>query len=152
MAELLKWVRAQEELYNKRGSWSKAATFQDVRLKIEELGVLATRDNGSGIRKAKCFDCGIPYPFGLDLVLPDNQWNYIFPEGKGEGGGLLCPSCIAKRASKNPDSTVILAWIDRIDWAVPYPQVQPTSTADTAPAEEDGLDADGYHIHDRSFP
>ena len=69
---------------------------------------------------AKCFDCKAPYPFGLDLVLPDRQWDYIFPEGRGEGGGLLCPSCIAKRASKNPDSTVILAWIDRIDWAVPY--------------------------------
>lgn len=67
-----------------------------------------------------CYDCGFEYPFGLDLVLPDKQWNWIFPEGNGEG--LLCPNCIAKRSEKVGASTVILSWIDRIDWAVSRPK------------------------------
>ena len=70
--------------------------------------------------KAACYDCGIKYPFGLDLILPDRQWNHIFPEGNGEG--LLCPNCIAKRANKIKDSTAILAWIDRIDWSGKRPK------------------------------
>lgn len=69
-----------------------------------------------------CFDCGENYPFGLDMILPDSQWNHIFPEGKGEGGGLLCPTCICKRAAKLKDSTVVLCWIDRIDWAGERPK------------------------------
>ncbi len=70
--------------------------------------------------KSGCYDCGLKYPFGLDLVLPDRQWNWIFPEGNGEG--LLCPNCIAKRAEKVGSSTVILSWIDRIDCAVARPK------------------------------
>lgn len=31
----------------------------------------------SKIKKAYCEDCGIKYPFGLDLILPDQQWNWI---------------------------------------------------------------------------
>lgn len=73
-----------------------------------------------GKLKAFCYDCGLEYPFGLDLILPDEQWNWIFPEGNGEG--LLCPNCIAIRAEKVGASTVILSWIDRIDWTVPRPK------------------------------
>lgn len=69
---------------------------------------------------AACFDCGIPYPFGLDLVLPDQQWKHLFPEK--DGNGLLCPNCICKRAHELKGSTVVLAWIDRIDWSAPRPE------------------------------
>ena len=59
-----------------------------------------------------CRDCGVPYSgLGLDLVLPDQQWKKICPEG-----GILCPNCICKRAAKF-DRTAVLAWIDRIDYA-----------------------------------
>ena len=67
--------------------------------------------------RAKCFDCHAPYPFGLDLILPDQQWIWLFPQGDG----LLCPTCICKRAQELCGSTVVLAWIDRIDWSAPRP-------------------------------
>ena len=65
MAELVAWVRAQEESYNKRGSWSKAAAFQDVRLKIEEIGIdsLGAEQAPVGCEGKTCADClclGVP--------------------------------------------------------------------------------------------
>ena len=59
---------------------------------------------------ASCIDCGTPYPFGLDVVLPDQQWKWICPTD-----GLLCANCIARRAVELKGSTVLLAWIDCID-------------------------------------
>lgn len=60
-----------------------------------------------------CLDCGLPYAeMGLDLVLPDQQWAAICPEG-----GVLCANCICKRASRY-GGTAMLAWVDRIDYAV----------------------------------
>lgn len=46
-----------------------------------------------------CFDCGREYgdEHGFpDLIVPDDVWLRISP--KGDFGGLLCPSCICKRA------------------------------------------------------
>ena len=61
------------------------------------------------LKRLSCIDCKTPYTeFGLDLVIPDQQWEYICP-----GGGVLCPNCICKRAEKL-GGTVILAWVDRI--------------------------------------
>lgn len=60
----------------------------------------------------RCRDCGVPYSeLGLDLVLPDQQWKAICPEG-----GILCPNCIAKRASE-VGGTALLCWINNLDWA-----------------------------------
>lgn len=60
-----------------------------------------------------CRDCKIPYSgLGLDLVLPDQQWNKIAPDG-----GILCPNCICKRAEKF-GGTAVLAWINRIDYSI----------------------------------
>lgn len=59
------------------------------------------------LQKARCIDCGLPYEeFPLDVVLPDADWLKIHPEGSG---GLLCASCIAKRAAELPDSIVLYA-------------------------------------------
>lgn len=48
--------------------------------------------------EARCVDClrryGHEHGFP-DLVIPDSAWEKISP--KGNGGGLLCPSCICKR-------------------------------------------------------
>lgn len=61
-----------------------------------------------------CKDCGISYlELGLDMVLPDQQWNHIFPEKTG----ILCPNCICKRASQF-GGTAVLAWIDQIDYSI----------------------------------
>lgn len=59
-----------------------------------------------------CRDCGTPYgALGLDLVLPDQQWNRLAPDG-----GILCANCICHRA-RTHGGTVILGWIDQIDHA-----------------------------------
>ena len=45
-----------------------------------------------------CVDCGRHYgnEYGFpDLVLPNEVWAAISP--RGDGGGMLCPSCICKR-------------------------------------------------------
>ncbi|MGX8701535.1 hypothetical protein [Caproiciproducens sp.] len=48
--------------------------------------------------KAKCYDCGMPYggTNWVDLTLPNDQWDLVFPEHEG----LLCANCIVKRAAK----------------------------------------------------
>lgn len=43
----------------------------------------------------KCQDCGNKYD--IDLMIPDELWVQIKPEGKSNWGGLLCGSCIMKR-------------------------------------------------------
>jgi hypothetical protein len=46
-----------------------------------------------------CYDCGRPYgdEHGFpDLVVPHPVWTIISPTG--DEGGLLCPSCMCKRA------------------------------------------------------
>lgn len=45
-----------------------------------------------------CYDCGRQYgdEFGFpDLILPDEVWQAIAPDGHGHG--ILCPSCICRR-------------------------------------------------------
>lgn len=60
---------------------------------------------------AKCADCGLPYlQFGMDLILPDQQWKQIAPEG-----GLLCPTCICRRAAKF-EGTAVLGWINNLNY------------------------------------
>ncbi len=48
-----------------------------------------------GWYEARCRDCGMHYSsFGMDIVLPDDQWARIAEDG----AGLLCGTCIARRA------------------------------------------------------
>ena len=68
-----------------------------------------TDENGD----VRCNDCGILYrELGNDLVLPDQQWNAICPEG-----GVLCANCICKRAREH-GGTALLAWVDNMDYAI----------------------------------
>ena len=49
--------------------------------------------------QACCMDCGRKYgdEFGFpDLVVPHDIWAKISPTG--DSGGLLCPSCMCRRA------------------------------------------------------
>lgn len=53
----------------------------------------------AGTQEATCHDCARPYgdEFGFpDLVVSDETWKRISPSG--DEGGLLCPSCLCKRA------------------------------------------------------
>jgi len=58
----------------------------------------------------QCMDCDLAYSnFPLDMMLPDEQWLMIHPEGLD---GLLCAQCIVSRAAKLPHATVVMARID----------------------------------------
>lgn len=59
--------------------------------------------------KAACIDCGRAYSeFGVDLTLPDDQWKLIHP---GDDG-LLCASCIARRAAQLPGIIALRCRLD----------------------------------------
>ena len=54
----------------------------------------------------RCKDCEITYDnHGLDMVLPRSQWALI-NDGDPDAGGVLCGTCIARRASRVPGATV----------------------------------------------
>ena len=56
-----------------------------------------------------CRECGLPYEeHGLDITLPDEQWLMIHPQD----GGVLCGTCIAKRAERLPRAIAIRAYIE----------------------------------------
>ena len=40
----------------------------------------------------KCQRCGDQYK--VDVIVPDEIWEKIAPEGKSESGGMLCGKCI----------------------------------------------------------
>ena len=57
---------------------------------------------------ARCLDCGKPYEdFPLDVVLPDDQWERVCPEG-----GVLCAACLVKRAANLPRVLVMRATLE----------------------------------------
>jgi hypothetical protein len=55
-----------------------------------------------------CLDCGVEPP--MDTVLTGKQWDRICPEG-----GVLCASCIIKRAAKFPEFIGATMHINTID-------------------------------------
>ena len=42
-----------------------------------------------------CQGCGKDYK--VDLIISDDDWEKIKPEGKAMGAGLLCPRCIGEK-------------------------------------------------------
>lgn len=48
-----------------------------------------------------CQSCG--KQFKVDLIVPDELWDKIRPEGKPKVGGLLCGSCIMDRIEEISD-------------------------------------------------
>ncbi len=59
-------------------------------------------------QQAYCSDCDMPYEdFGVDLVLPDQQWN-----GLVVGDAILCANCICRRVA-NGGGVSLAAWIMR---------------------------------------
>ena len=69
---------------------------------------------------SNCLDCGAEYgSTGLDLVLPDQQWMVIF----SEASGILCPTCICKRAA-TLGGTAVVAWIINMDYSKVIEEVE----------------------------
>lgn len=67
---------------------------------------------------ASCLDCGLDYgEFGMDLLLPRSQWLDIHPAD----GGLLCPTCIVRRAGKLPHAIAVHAVIEIASPVKPEP-------------------------------
>ena len=71
----------------------------------------------SGPDNVVCGDCSKPYPFGLDVTLPNDQWSLIMgqPESKDDPGGVLCVNCILVRAEKLPGVVAARMWLDQPD-------------------------------------
>ena len=69
-------------------------------------------DIPGSINGLECEDCGRPYASQgwVDLVIPDQQWAIIHPEGEG---GILCAYCICRRLGGHGASAV-LAWGDNL--------------------------------------
>ena len=60
---------------------------------------------------ALCKDCGLDYEeHGVDITFPHSQWNLLI--GNDHGGGVLCGTCIAKRASNIAGCVAIRAKLD----------------------------------------
>ena len=81
-----------------------------------------------------CFDCGREYIDGgfQDLILPNDIWRQISPTS--DEGGLLCPSCICKRAH---DLEITSTAIFRSGPFVDRERADPNKRADTADAAPD---------------
>lgn len=59
--------------------------------------------------RLRCMDCRLLYEdFPLDMTLSDEQWNMIHDSP----GGVLCASCIVKRASKLRGAVAVRAHIE----------------------------------------
>lgn len=59
--------------------------------------------------RAACHDCGCLYErFGLDLTLPNDQWAIV----SAGTNGLLCASCICRRAAELPGAIAVRASIE----------------------------------------
>lgn len=47
-------------------------------------------------------------PYRVDLLVPDEVWERIKPEGKPVGAGLLCPECIGRRVEALGEHRVLM--------------------------------------------
>lgn len=88
-----------------RRAWSIKLTgrclfYETPYIDLSVMPAQAARPMGA----VYCQDCGRAYPFGLDVVLPDDQWALIMgqPDSKDDPGRLLCANCIVLRASRLP--------------------------------------------------
>ena len=45
-----------------------------------------------------CQECGKKYT--VDLIISDEMWNRIKPNGKSKDGGLLCGACIMAKIER----------------------------------------------------
>ena len=83
-------------------------SYGDEYCGYTDCEICRSRGNTGELR---CLDCRIPYSqLGLDLMLPDEQWLLIHPDGLG---GILCANCMMKRAEKLKHATVVLASITK---------------------------------------
>lgn len=81
-----------------------------------------------------CLDCGAPYSeFPLDTTLPDEQWMMIH----SRAGGVLCGSCIVRRAAKLPGAIAIRAVIEFADAVARGPANQEEPPARAASSVSD---------------
>lgn len=72
--------------------------IDDVNRLIDERDELASLCSRlAPYEGCKCQSCGVT--FYEDVMIDDDLWNAVRPDGKPEGAGLLCGRCIGKRLS-----------------------------------------------------
>ena len=86
------------------GSRMSATAKVDGRLVRFADGLWRYEDTGETVEDFEqtgtpCQGCGRVYV--LDVVVPDDLWEIIKPEGKSRGAGMLCPVCIAHRLEEH---------------------------------------------------
>ena len=84
----------------KAGSDYLGAWLNIVRFALTSLGDSQAQTEPA-IKTANCHDCARPYEHEsgfADLLLPNEVWSKISPDG--DGGGLLCPCCIIARLTR----------------------------------------------------
>lgn len=65
--------------------------------------------NDEVMLKARCQDCGLDYSqFGLDFSLPNDQWDML----NGSPDGLLCATCICRRAASLDDAIALRVMVE----------------------------------------
>lgn len=74
---------------------SHETASRETQPQLTRIGETQGVDGPSG---GACWDCRLPYtdPGFADLVVPHNIWAKVSPTG--HEGGLLCPTCLVRRA------------------------------------------------------
>lgn len=93
----LAWAPDEAEPYSEDCPWCGSELCDRTCLPAPSP---ATPVPDGGEPPVRCHDCGLPYsdPGFADLVVPNEVWAKISPTG--DEGGLLCPTCMVRRAEK----------------------------------------------------
>lgn len=70
----------------------------------------------------KCQACRRLYK--IDLLIPDELWEKIKPNGKHSGAGLLCGGCIIERLERIKGYNAVRIVIDLKDKKWPQPHIK----------------------------
>ena len=67
-------------------------------------------------KSCNCQECNCQYK--VDLIIPDDLWEKIKPEGKPEGEGLLCGACIMNKIESLNEYNALIVLKDQngYDW------------------------------------
>jgi len=93
--------RSRKQIRADRKRSEHARNHKCTRCGRIDREVLCTRCRDSHGDDA-CHDCGLDYGSDgwIEAVVPDAVWNAIRPRGRGEGCGILCITCMARRISE----------------------------------------------------
>ncbi len=103
------WNRLVDEVAERENQRPPTYTQEDVLLMCGAYFEAGQKFATSESHPAVCLDCGLLYAgFGVDITLSDAHWLLICPEKDG----LLCGTCIARRARQHGSVVAIRAELE----------------------------------------